>query len=754
MLNLSLKGKKTKPPKAKANRNKRKMWKNDFINKYLTRFLKRPIGTTALKTEQKTKPKIGRSFILDNLKMHNKLLLLVLIVGLVPIIILSGISINNASKEIQREIIKGNQVFTTLTLDRINEYFFNREGDGSILAGSKTVTEGIERLNSFDFSEIPREAILEEFTVYLSDPIEKYKYTDIFLTNVYGEVVFSNKYDRNDIAPLVFSGDFVGKALGGQQNWSDIFWNSFIKDNLMVLSTPIYSPTAQSPIGTLNIVLNQERVNEIVQNGIDELAKTADAYLINSEGLFLTNTMKGQYTEGAVLKETLATEATSLLKEPIAKGSLDYNETRNYTGHSGNQVIGTLSVAKIGNSYTGLIIEVEASEAYGGIEALRQTLLIIAAIIILISALIAVKLSQTITKPLREILAIIGEIAEYNLGTPIEPETISRKDEIGDLKRAIFKIKNNLRSIITEVEQTAGEVAASAEELKLNSQQASYAAEEVALRISEIAQGSSEQANNAEESSLKTKELNLTIIDNLQSIEDITVSTCEAANLAVSGLEVVEVLTNITEKTSNTNRRVQSSIQKSYENSIEIEKASRLIMEIADKTNLLALNAAIEAARAGEQGRGFSVVAEEVRKLAEQSKETSREINEIVGNLYNDSIMVVKIVDELLKTAENQAESVSLTRAKYMEIAEAIRTAEEKAGALNECSINIDKLRLEVEERIHRLAEVSEENSEKTEEVSATIQEQTASMEEISSSSEGLDAMAQKLQTLVASFKL
>ncbi len=747
-LNLGLMGKKKKTPKVKAKTNKQGKRIKDFINKLLIRPFKRPAGR--IKTKISTK----RVLMLDDLRIHNKLLLLVLIVGLVPIIILSGISINNASKEIQREIIKGNQVFTTLTIDRINEYFFNREGDGSILAGSKTIAEGIERLNSFDFSDMTKDEILEEFTEYLSDTIEKYEYTDIFLTNIYGEVVFSNKYDRNDIAPLVFSGDFVGKALGGQQNWSGVFWNSFIKDNLMVLSTPVYSPASQSPIGTLNIVLNQERINEIVQNGIDKLAKTADAYLINSEGLFLTNTMKGSYSEGAVLKETLETEAANILKEPINNGSFDYNDTRNYIGHNGNKVVGTLSVAKIGNSYAGLIIEVEESEAYGGIDALRQTLLIIAAVIILISATIAVKLAQTITRPIREILSITGEIAEYNLKTPIEPEEISRKDEIGDLKRAILKIKNNLRSIITEVEQTATEVAASAEELKLNSQQASYAAEEVALRISEIAQGSSEQANNAEESSHKTKELNLTLIDNFKSLEEMTYSTCEASKLTASGLEVVEVLTNITEETSNANRRVQLNIQKSYENSIEIEKASQLIMEIADKTNLLALNAAIEAARAGEQGRGFSVVAEEVRKLAEQSKETSKAINVIVGNLYKDSTLVVKTVEELLKIAENQAESVALTKAKYLEIAEAIRAAEERAGALNESSISIDKLRLEVEDRIHRLAEVSEENSEKTEEVSATIQEQTASMEEISSSSEGLDSMAQKLRTLVSSFKL
>lgn len=705
----------------------------------------------------KHKRNIGgpRLLKLNDLKIHSKLIIMVLITGLLPIILLSGISINISSREIKQEIIKGNQLFTTLTIDRINEYFYNREGDGSTLAGTNTISKGMEILNTFNYSDLQEEEIMKDFHKYTTDIIEKHQYTDIFLTNIYGEVVFSNAYDKNHIAPLVFSGDFVGKAMKGEQNWSGVFWNSFIKDNLMVLATPIYSRTDSSQaIGSLNIVLNQGRINEIVQSGIDKLAETADAYLINLDGYFLTNTMKGQYTEGAVLKEILNTKAKDILEKPISEGNLEFNETVNYQGHSGRDVIGTLSVTKIGDSFVGLIIEVEEADGYKGVAELRGSLLIIALSIIAVCAFIASRMANSISRPVRDVIAVTNEIAEYNLVNQMNIEEVIRKDEIGDLERAVIKIKNNLCAIISEVDKSAGEVALASEELKLNSQHSTLVSEEVAKRIIEIAQGSSEQAQNANESSVQTKALNEIILEDIENLRDMTRATNEVGQLVGSGLEVIKVLTKITKESSEANKAVQANIIKSNENSMDIEEANQLIMDIANKTNLLALNAAIEAARAGEHGKGFSVVADEIRKLAEQSKESSKTINKIVKNLRMDSEEIVKTMESLINISKEQTESVNLTKDRYLEIAEAIKAAEKKVIVLNESSFKIDRMRGEVEERIQQLAAVSIQNSANTEEVSASMEEQTAAMEEISSASEDLDALAQKLQQLVGQFKI
>ncbi|KAB3532502.1 methyl-accepting chemotaxis protein [Alkaliphilus serpentinus] len=701
-------------------------------------------------------PKMGKRFTLlklNDLRVQVKLLIMVLLTSLLPIIILSSISINTSSNEIEREILKGNELFTSLTIDRINQYFYNREGDGRILATSKTITEGMEVLNSFNYSEIEEKLINSDFEKYLSPIIEKHQYTDIFLTNSYGEVIFSNKYHKNDIAPLVFSGDFVGKAMLGQQNWSEVFWNSFIKDNLMVLSTPIPS-AGDGSIGTLNIVLNQERVNEIVQDEIGRLADSADAYLINSEGIFLTNTMRGQYKEGAVLKEVLNTEAADVLAEHIINGNLEFCQTKHYIGYEGNDVIGTLSVAEVGDSFVGLIIEVKEEDGYQGIHHLRKNLMLIALIIIAISTILAIKLAQSISKPIKRVTAITNEIADFNLQGSIEDDQGVRRDEMGELERSIIKIRKNLRSIITEVERAAGLVASSTEELKINSQQVTLGSNEVATTISRIAEGSWDQARSAKESSQVSNELNIAISQSLTNLQEMTRATKNVKELISSGLETIKTLAEITQESSEVNRKAQLKMEKTNKNSIKIEEASTIIMNIVDRTNLLALNAAIEAARAGEQGKGFAVVAEEIRKLSEQSKEAIKIINNIIDTFKQDSLEVTEAMNNLITISTQQAENVKLSKEKYIKIAGAVGDTEAKVAILNNSSLKMDEMRKGVEERIIKLAEVSELNSASTEEVAASMEEQSASMEGIYTASEGLSTLANNLQEIVGKFKI
>lgn len=693
--------------------------------------------------------------IFNNIKIRNKLLIMVAITGLVPIILLSWLSIDNASKEIEKEIFKGNQVFTTLTTERINEYFYSREGDGRVLANSNSVREGVAKLNDSNYTKLEKEEITAELLRYLNIAIVQYEYTDIFLTDKYGEVIFSSKYNKLDIAPLVFSGKFNEKAMSGIQNWSEIFRNSFIGDNLMVLATPVYSEIdSNKPVGTLNIVLNQQRVNAIIHNGIERLGTTGNSYLVDANGLLLTNTMIGQFKEGAVLKETIETEAVSILSGHIRDGNIEFNQTKKYRGYTGEEVIANLSIAKIGDSYVGLIIEVDESEAYKGIAQHRRDIIMMVLVVISICALLTIILAQTISEPIVKFIKIADEIANYNLKGQIGEDKIERQDEIGDLKNSIIKIRENLKSIIKEVEISSFKIAASSEELKMNCQQSSQSADDVAKTINIIARNSTDQAQGADESSQKSKELSNIILEDIKNLGEMTKSTNKVIELVDSGLDLIRFLSVTTQESSQINNEVQISIRKSNESSKKIEAASKLIMTIADKTNLLSLNAAIEAARAGENGRCFAVVADEIRKLAEQSKESIKIIDEIVNNLYKDNSDTVGAMDDLINISKKQVDSVTLTKEKYLDISRAIKETEFKMEDLNKSSLKIDAMREEVEEQIQKLASVTQENAASIIQVSSSIQEQTASVVEISTASEGLATLAQGLKQLVLKFNV
>ncbi|KUO66594.1 MAG: chemotaxis protein [Gracilibacter sp. BRH_c7a] len=697
---------------------------------------------------------------LNNLKIQNKLLLMVFLIVLVPITILSLIFINNASNKIENEVLKGNELYTVLTNERINEYVHTREIDAKILASSEIISLGLEKLNNYDSSQEEEKEILDNFKEFIDVALVNHDYTDVIITNQYGEVAFSNKYEKLDIAPIIASGDFNRKAMEGEQNWSQIFRDSFIGDNIIVLATPIYSKTDDNePIGVLNIILNQGKINSIVQNGINKLGLTGESYLIDSKGTLLTNTMKNEKTQLKPLEDSIKTEAVDILSEPINNEEADYNQTRIYKGYSGKNVIGTLSLAKIGNNFVGLVIEVEEDEAYQSITDLKRSLITIVLIIVIISNFIAFNIARSISKPISQVIGFADEIADYNLKSyTLKGENgadeITRKDEVGDLERAITKIGDNLISVIKEVEKSAREITMSSQELKTNSLQSSAALDQVANTISEISERSFEQAENARESSEKSKELSDIISQDIMDLQEMTNATNEVIHLVDSGLAVIDILSKIAIESSEANKEVHSNIIKVSESSKKIEKASKLITNIADSTNLLALNAAIEAARAGEHGRGFAVVADEIRKLSTQSKETTKIIDAIVKDLHKDNIEVLQTMENLIKIYKEQEDSVDSTKEKYIEIAKAIKSAEEKVDTLNKSSLNIDGMRLEVEERIIRLAAMTQENSASTKEVSESMEEQAASVEEITSASKSLDELAQHLHLLVGRFKI
>ncbi|AFL99596.1 methyl-accepting chemotaxis protein [Desulfitobacterium dehalogenans ATCC 51507] len=693
---------------------------------------------------------------LDNLKIHNKLILMVLLTVLIPLMVLSLIFMNNASNKIKEQIINANELYATLTKERMNDYFYNREADARILAGSKVIGEGIAKLNGFNYTKLELEELNQNFKEFLNVALESHDYTDIVITNKYGEIVFSNNYEKNDIAPVIFSGDFNQKAMKGEQNWSPIFRNTFIDDNLIVLATPIYlNPNETTPSGVLNIVLNQAKINEIVQNGIDKLGISGESYLIDAKGLLLTNTMKEQASVHIPLKDSIATEAVNSLTEPLLNETADFNKTTTYKSYSGKSVIGTLSVARIGDYPAGLVIEVEEGEAYSSIADLRRSLGIMVAFIILVAISLAIYLARSISKPIGRVIGVTNEIANYQLKSAnIDEVEIARKDEIGDLERAITKIRDNLKSIIEEVEKSAGEVASSSQELKLNAQQSSQAIEQVVKNTTTISERTLEQAQVVRESSEKSRELSNVIMEDIGNLEEMTKATNDVNQQINSGLLIIEVLSTITNESSEANNEVYSSITQSNESSKKIEKASQLITSIAEQTHLLALNAAIEAVRAGQHGRGFGVVADEIRKLAEQSKESTNIIDRIVRELKRDNAQAVQTMAKLVNINHEQVESVRVTKEKYLEIAKAIKKVEERVRILNESSLDMDSMRFEVEEKLKQSVHMTEENSAGIGKVSESMEEQAASIQMITSASEILDECAQHLQVLVSQFKL
>ncbi|HZK85731.1 MAG TPA: methyl-accepting chemotaxis protein [Desulfosporosinus sp.] len=361
---------------------------------------------------------------------------------------------------------------------------------------------------------------------------------------------------------------------------------------------------------------------------------------------------------------------------------------------------------------------------------------------------------------LKEIKQIQSEVVLYeNKYKKLDTETImeaiiNRKADFGILGQVIKATNVNQKEIIYRLLQTASQVNNTARELTLISQESAKAVEEVAKTIEQIAGSATEQARDTEDGVTQVIELGNIIEEEQQYLHDLNNSTEIVEKMKNEGSVSILELMERTKERELYMERIQEGIIKTNQSAEKINSASQMIQAVAEQTNLLALNAAIEAARAGEAGRGFAVVAEEIRKLAEQSSNSTKEIDTIVNELQINSQNAVEIIDKSSFIAKKQEDSVRITDAQFKGIAEAIEKTKGIVGKLNISGQDMELKKNQIIEILKNLACIAEENAASTQQVSAATEEQTASMIEIASASQGLAQLAQELQQAIDKFKV
>lgn len=691
---------------------------------------------------------------MKNLKMRNKLIVMFIITGLLPILILSFILQSSIANQMRESVYKENSLFFDLKNESVNNFFDGRMADGLVISEVADVYQGLELRATLGEKSMQWKKGYKIIDGLLATAVEQYGFSDIFLTNEDGEVVLTSQFKDEIEGVNLTESEYIQKGLAGEQNWSEIFYSGFINGNAIVLSTPIYRDNSSRVIGTVNIIIEQKVIDAIVHKGIDGIGLSADSYIVDKDGLLLTNKKNGEYSENAAMEISIDTEVTRLMSEAITNMDMDFEFTEIYKDYLGNEVLGSAGVVKIGGTYGALIIEVDEAEAMSDLAATRTITLIVASSAVLIGLIAAIYFATTISKPITVAVEKSNVIANLDITKDISEKLLNRKDEIGDLSRALQSITTSLREVISDISQSSEQLSASSEELTATSQQSSAGIIEVAKTVGEIALGAAEQASNTEEGSSKAVLLGETFAKEQAYVKELNEASVKVNRVVEEGLIEIENLTKITAESSKGTREVHQGIINTNDSAKKISEASSVIASIAAQTNLLALNAAIEAARAGEAGKGFSVVADEIRKLAEQSTNSTQTIDEVVHELQNNSNYAVEIMERVSAILIEQDSSVKESRDKYVTINKAMKEAEMAVEKLNVSGEEMEKMKDAIVETLQNLSAIAEENSASTEEVSASMQEQSASIEEISRSSEGLSELAQNLHTIIKKFKV
>lgn len=391
---------------------------------------------------------------------------------------------------------------------------------------------------------------------------------------------------------------------------------------------------------------------------------------------------------------------------------------------------------------------------------LMDTLAISAIFILIILAIAFVCvyfLSRYTINPIIDLTVEIKRLGDLNFQYNPEEKAIkylNRKDEIGVMVNAVKNMREQVGAFIGQTALATENVTETARELASTSNQVSFSGEEIANTITSISQNAGQQFDDTQNGVNHLKVLGDFIEANNDRIQSLTTSTESISTNINEGLEVVAELNIKTQENNKASQSVYRSILKTNESTSKISEASTFIASIADQTNLLALNAAIEAARAGEHGRGFSVVAEEIRKLAEQSSETTKNIDAMIHELVEDANSAVKNVKYSTEILKEQESCVFTTREKFNEIFESVRIAAKLVEDLQHAERDMQTQKNTMLEILDNLTKVAETNASSSQEATAAIEEQTASVEELANASEKLSELADHLNTLINQFKV
>ncbi|WP_158553337.1 methyl-accepting chemotaxis protein [Peribacillus saganii] len=373
--------------------------------------------------------------------------------------------------------------------------------------------------------------------------------------------------------------------------------------------------------------------------------------------------------------------------------------------------------------------------------------------VILIGILIALFLANRIVKPIRLVTGKLHDIAsnEGDLTSRIE---IQSNDEIGELAQSFNRMMNKLHQLIQQVASNAEQVAAASEQLTASAEQTSKASEQISSTIQQVATGTESQVRSAAETSQTVNEISIRAQQIASNSHQAANTATEALDKAGEGDASIQTAINQMNSINVTVNGLGKVITELGERSKEIGQITEVITGISAQTNLLALNAAIEAARAGEQGKGFSVVAEEVRILAEQSSDSAQQISQLISMIQTETNKAVSSMQQATKEVIGGIEVVETAGISFKQIKHSISDV---AGQIKEVSSAVQHMSAGTDQMVHSvklITEMTEMTSAGTQEVSAATEEQLASMEEISYSSASLSKMAEELQMVVGRFKV
>ena len=579
--------------------------------------------------------------------------------------------------------------------------------------------------------------------VNLENKLRGTDFIELGIVDLKGQALYANG-DTADLSDR----DYIEKALNGESTVSDLLKSKLTGELVGMYSTPI--KVDEKVVG---LVVGRKHGNFLTallpNKGENE---EEQGYIVNKEGNIVANQDREKVLSGYNPIEKAKEDSNLESMGEFFRTAVTSRKGNATYEIKGEKIYG--SFAPIEGTNWLYIYTKSEKQILQSIPELTRRIVTRGALILILAIVAIIFIGYSICKPIEKIHTHSKYLSQLDISKDVPKDIINRRDEIGSLGKAFQDIIDNFKSVLTDIEDSSTNLNNSAESLLGLSNESTKLSNDVAASVEQVSMSAVEQSEAIEEGAEKAENIGASVEKNRTYLKGLNNTNKNVVKSVNEGLEEVEKLNNITQKSTLAIGEVNKIILKTKESSLKIGETSSLISNIAEQTNLLSLNASIEAARAGEAGRGFAVVAGEIKKLAEESKDFTLEIDNIVRELQENSEEAVKTMEEVLSITDEQKLSVAQNKDQYGAIDKAMEYTIGAMNRLNESGEAMNRSKDEILFILQNLSAISEENSASSQESASFVEELTNSMETINVSSESLRDLANNLKAIMYRFKI
>lgn len=636
--------------------------------------------------------------------------------------------------------VSADYVDQALAGNKIQGVFTNKSGRLIIVDADSLEFMGLKWacISEIELEEAIALHVKDESLDYFASYASQFGYYDLFLIHPEGEIFYSVKHEI-DYGKNILGEEFKNTGLAEAV--------SKVRETgkYAVTDYSLYPPSRNEPAafiaspliseGRMELIvavqLSTDFMNHIMGKG-GQKGKTGITFLVGSDGL-LRSQIPG--SEGMTVKASMSRPDDRLFQTSTVKQALEGKTgAETIMGFDGRRKISAYDRVSIGDFYWALLAEIDEQEVMQDSAAVKNllgkisgvgiiVLTVVCAVIIFMIYALNSTLFQLVLKPVKKVSDIAENLAQYNLAVTVES---NRDDEMGRLFEVVNRMVENLRVIIAEVSETA---------VKVNG-----SAVQIAGDVSENAAITSEQSASISQISATMEEFSASsaqIAANSNSVVKIADATLESAR---SGADSVEIGMEKMEAINTDNQRNINEIMELKQRSDEIAKVMGIINNIADQTKLIAFNAALEASSAGEAGKRFSVVAAEIRRLADNVTASTEEIEKKITEIQSASNRMV-VASE--KSTKGISEGMALFTTMVDLLREILDKAQSTSDAAKQISLSTQQQKTATDQVAGALKDIV-----------YGVKQTSASIQNIEGISEELKELSSNLQERMHRFKL